>query len=134
MKNVMEKRKLRVIFNKSGSGSTTTKLALPKTWVDKLGVKEWDKIVDVSFDGEKIVIEKTNESENTLVGKKWSEISKKEQDVLLENANAVIHTGEDLYGDGECIFDLTEKYSILGKVVDGEKIIDDDAVIYNSQG
>ena len=130
----MEKRKLRVIFNKSGSGSTTTRLTLPKTWINKLGVKEWDKIVDVSFDGEKIVIEKIKENEGTLVGKKWSELSEKEQDVLLENANAVNYTGEDLYGDGECIFDLTEKYSILGKVVDGEKIIDDDAVIYNSQG
>ena len=130
----MEKRKLRVIFNKSGSGSTTTRLTLPKTWIDKLGVKEWDKIVNVSFDGEKIVIEKIKENEDTLVGKKWSKVSKKEQDVLLENANAVNYTGEDLYGDGECIFDLTEKYSILGKVVDGEKIIDDDAVIYNSQG
>lgn len=130
----MEKRKLRVIFNKSGSGSTTTRLTLPKTWIDKLGVKEWDKIVNVSFDGEKIVIEKTKENEDTLVGKKWSELSEKEQDALLENANAVNYTGEDLYGDGECIFDLTEKYSIVGKVVDGEKIIDDDAVIYNSQG
>lgn len=129
----MEKRKLRVIFNKSGSGSTTTRLTLPKTWIDQLGVKEWDKVVDVSFDGEKIVIEKTKENEN-LIGKKWSEISKKEQDALLENANAVIYTGEDLYGDGECIFDLTEKYSIVGKVVNGEKIIDDDAVIYNPQG
>ena len=131
---MIEKRRLRVIFNKSGSGSTTTRLTLPKTWIDRLGVKEWDKIVDVSFDGEKIVIEKTKESENALIGKKWSEISKKEQDALLENANAVSYTGEDLYGDGECIFDLTEKYSIVGKVVDGEKIIDDDAVIYNSQG
>ena len=130
----MEKRKLRVIFNKSGSGSTTTRLTLPKTWIDKLGVKEWDKIVNVSFDGEKIVIEKIKENEDTLVGKKWSELSEKEQDALLENANAVIYTGEDLYGDGECIFDLTEKYSIVGKVVDGEKIIDDDAVIYNPQG
>ena len=130
----MEKRKLRVIFNKSGSGSTTTRLTLPKTWIDQLGVKEWNKIVDVSFDGEKIVIEKTKENEDTLVGKKWSELSEKEQDALLENANAVIYTGEDLCGDGECIFDLTEKYSILGKVVDGEKIIDDDAVIYNPQG
>lgn len=131
---MIEKRRLRVIFNKSGSGSTTTRLTLPKTWIDQLGVKEWDKVVDVSFDGEKIVIEKIKENEDTLVGKKWSELSEKEQDVLLENANAVNYTGEDLYGDGECIFDLTEKYSILGKVVDGEKIIDDDAVIYNPQG
>ena len=131
---MIEKRRLRVIFNKSGSGSTTTRLTLPKTWIDQLGVKEWDKVVDVSFDGEKIVIKRTKENEDTLVGKKWSELSEKEQDALLENANAVNYTGEDLYGDGECIFDLTEKYSILGKVVDGEKIIDDDAVIYNSQG
>ena len=131
---MIEKRRLRVIFNKSGSGSTTTRLTLPKTWIDQLGVKEWDKVVDVSFDGEKIVIKRTKENEDTLVGKKWSELSEKEQDALLENANAVNYTGEDLYGDGECIFDLTEKYSILGKVVDGEKIIDDDAVIYNPQG
>ena len=86
----MEKRKLRVIFNKSGSGSTTTRLTLPKTWIDQLGVKEWDKVVDVSFDGEKIVIKRTKENEDTLVGKKWSELSEKEQDALLENANAVI--------------------------------------------
>lgn len=131
---MIEKRRLRVIFNKSGSGSTTTRLTLPKTWIDQLGVKEWDKVVDVSFDGEKIVIKRTKENEDTLVGKKWSELSEKEQDALLENANAVIYTGEDLYGDGECIFDLTEKYSIVGKVVNGEKIIDDDAVIYNPQG
>ena len=131
---MIEKRRLRVIFNKSGSGSTTTRLTLPKTWIDQLGVKEWDKVVDVSFDGEKIVIKRTKENEDTLVGKKWSELSEKEQDALLENANAVIYTGEDLYGDGECIFDLTEKYSIVGKVINGGKYVDDDAVIYNSQG
>jgi len=49
----MEKRILKVIFNTSGSGSKTTRLTLPKTWIDKLQVSEDERELEVAFDEEK---------------------------------------------------------------------------------
>lgn len=52
-----EVRKAKLIVNKSGSGSITTRATLPKTWIDKMGVFESRDII-LEFDAEKIVIRK----------------------------------------------------------------------------
>ena len=49
----MEERKLNVSFSKSGSGSTQTRISLPKTWMDKLHITADDKEVVLIFDEEK---------------------------------------------------------------------------------
>lgn len=62
----MEKRNMNVIFTKGGSGSVTTKLNLPKTWVDKMGVTQEEREVIVEFDGERITVRKMNEAEKLM--------------------------------------------------------------------
>lgn len=44
------KRLLNIIFNKSGSGSITTKLTIPKSWIDKIGIDESNKKIVAEFD------------------------------------------------------------------------------------
>lgn len=45
----MESRKLNMQFVKSGSGSTTTRLALPITWIRTMGITPEDRQVEVKF-------------------------------------------------------------------------------------
>jgi bifunctional DNA-binding transcriptional regulator/antitoxin component of YhaV-PrlF toxin-antitoxin module len=58
----METRKLNISFNRSGGtaskGGITTRITLPKKWIDKMNLKKDDREVLVSFDGERIIIEK----------------------------------------------------------------------------
>jgi len=56
----IEERTLKILFNKSGGSSTgtTTRLTLPKKWVDAMGLSIDNRNVIVSFDGEKILIKK----------------------------------------------------------------------------
>lgn len=56
----MEERRMNVIFTKGGSGSVTTKLTIPKKWVDQLGITKESRGVVLKFDevAEKIMIEK----------------------------------------------------------------------------
>lgn len=55
-----EKRTLRVMFNKSGSGSITTKIAIPKSFIEFLGVSNENREVLVELDkkNKKITITK----------------------------------------------------------------------------
>ena len=64
------------------------------------------------------------------IGKKWKQLTKDEQDVLLSNANPFECSA------GECIIDLTDDLSVIGEVIDTEEEryieIHDDAIIYSS--
>lgn len=53
-----EPRELNVIFTESKSGSTTTKLSVPITWLRRLGVTKEDREVKISIEDNRIVIEK----------------------------------------------------------------------------
>ncbi|HGM3508457.1 TPA: hypothetical protein ACKOR7_003049 [Clostridioides difficile] len=53
-----ETRVLNVIYNKGGSGSISTKLNLPITFVRALGVSESDRTVEVALRGDEIIIKK----------------------------------------------------------------------------
>lgn len=57
----MEKdsRVLNIIFNKAGSGSTTTRVTLPASWIKKMGLSPENRQVTAEFDGKKITITKT---------------------------------------------------------------------------
>lgn len=69
-----------------------------------------------------------------LVGIKWGMLKKETQEWLLEKSNCVDGiTGNTAYA-GECIVDLTEDLSIIGNIVDGDIVIDDEAKIYNPSG
>lgn len=58
----MEEKRARVIFNKSGGtagkGGITNRITIPTTWVKEMGITEEQREVNISFDGEKIIIEK----------------------------------------------------------------------------
>ena len=58
----MEERKLKILYNKpggtAGKGSFSTKITLPKTWIDKMGITPEERVVTVTFDGEKKTIAK----------------------------------------------------------------------------
>lgn len=56
----MEKRDLNISFYKSGSGSISAKLTLPKSFLDKLKVTQEERTVEVTLDEEnqEIIIRK----------------------------------------------------------------------------
>lgn len=70
-----------------------------------------------------------------LIGKKWGELSAELKEDLLSNCNPVDNMYETVK-DGECIVDFLEyEYvSVLGAVKDGEVVIDDEAIIYDTRG
>ncbi|MEE0138834.1 AbrB/MazE/SpoVT family DNA-binding domain-containing protein [Fusobacterium ulcerans] len=51
----MEKRDLNISFSKSGAGNLTPRISLPKKWIDKMGISQEQRAVEVCFD------ENTNE-------------------------------------------------------------------------
>ena len=59
----MEKRILKVSFNKSGRGTYTPKVALPISFINRMGITQEDRNIEVTFDEEKgeITIKKYNE-------------------------------------------------------------------------
>ena len=59
MKEIKEIRNLNIVFARSGSGSYYTKINLPKKWIDEMNLSIENRSVKVSFDGEKIIIEKS---------------------------------------------------------------------------
>ncbi|EGT5044476.1 AbrB/MazE/SpoVT family DNA-binding domain-containing protein [Clostridioides difficile] len=56
-----ETRILNVIYNKSGSGSVSTKLSIPISFFRELGVTETDRTVEVTLKGDEIIIKKAKE-------------------------------------------------------------------------
>ncbi|MGL4801981.1 MAG: AbrB/MazE/SpoVT family DNA-binding domain-containing protein [Cetobacterium sp.] len=56
----MEVRDLNIIFNKSGTGSTSTRLSIPIKWLRQMDISQDERGVTVYFDGEKIIITKEN--------------------------------------------------------------------------
>lgn len=45
----MEKRSLKISFMKSGSGSTSSRITLPITWIKKMGLDIDNREVEVIF-------------------------------------------------------------------------------------
>lgn len=70
-----------------------------------------------------------------LIGKKWGELSTELKEDLLNNCNPVDNMCETVK-DGECIVDFLgyEYVSVYGEVKDGEVVIDDEAIIYDTRG
>jgi hypothetical protein len=52
----MEKRTLRIIFTKSGSGSISPKINIPMKWIRELGITEDDREVILEFDKDRIIL------------------------------------------------------------------------------
>ena len=56
----MEKRELKISFGKSGSGSISPKLSIPKSFLDKIGVNQDEREIelDVNEETQEIIIRK----------------------------------------------------------------------------
>lgn len=54
----MEKRTLRIIFTKSGSGSISPKINLPIKWIRELGIDEENREVVLELKDNKITLSK----------------------------------------------------------------------------
>lgn len=58
----MEERKAKILFNRSGGtagkGGITNRVTLPTKWIKEMGITEDNREVFISFDGEKITIQK----------------------------------------------------------------------------
>jgi antitoxin component of MazEF toxin-antitoxin module len=63
----MNKRQLKIIIGKSGGNSSKNtlghKISLPNVWMQQMGITPDDRTVDVKFDGQKIIIEKSKGAE-----------------------------------------------------------------------
>ena len=66
-------------------------------------------------------------------GMKWSDLTQEEKDLLMSEARTVDARNSQSVSDGECVIDLLYPYSVSGRVVDGEIIVDQEAVIYNPE-
>lgn len=63
-----------------------------------------------------------------LHGVKWKDLNEETKQELLSNANVW-----DNVKEGECIIDLTEKFSVEGEIINGDIFIKDNAIIYNPE-
>lgn len=53
-----EPRDLKVTYNKSGSGSVTSRISLPITWLREIGVTEENREVIIELTDDSIIIKK----------------------------------------------------------------------------
>lgn len=53
----MKKRELKISFTKSGSGSDSSRITLPITWIKQMGLNIDKRDVEVNFNEEKNTIE-----------------------------------------------------------------------------
>lgn len=58
---MIEERKARIIFNKSGAGNITPRITLPATWIKQLGLDIEHREVTIQLIDNKIVIEKARD-------------------------------------------------------------------------
>ena len=70
----MERRQGKIIIHSSGGtaakGANTYKLTLPSVWVKEMGISEFDREVELSFDGNAITIAKRLSAEEFINAKK----------------------------------------------------------------
>lgn len=67
-----------------------------------------------------------------LTNKTWGEITEEQKEKLLRCANAVSGIDSNTIKDGECIVDFENyDFSIAGKLIDGEIIINENEKFYN---
>jgi len=59
----MESRNANMIIGKRVTGTLNYKISLPAPWVKALGVEPGDKGMIISFDGERIIIEKEKDTQ-----------------------------------------------------------------------
>lgn len=54
----MNKRDLKITFNKSGAGNITPKISLPALWIKEMGINADDRNIEVTYENGEIRIKK----------------------------------------------------------------------------
>lgn len=94
----------------------------PPVWAEKLIIEKLKRITKI-----------TKEIVETLIGKKWGELSPEMKEILLSKANAVSGFDSEPVFEGEAICDFRDTpISVSCEVSDGEVTIDDTAELYCS--
>lgn len=68
---------------------------------------------------------------NKLIGLRWGVLPLETKEWLLENVNCIDGATGNNVTEGECIVDFSDVLSIAGEIIDGEIIIEDNAILYN---
>ena len=55
---MIEIRRIKITLARSGNGSLSPRITLPTQWIREMGIEESNREMKVSFDGEKIIIER----------------------------------------------------------------------------
>ena len=86
----MQKRRLKLSFNKSGSGSMSASMRLPITWIKRMNIDPENRELDVKFIGTKITIKKAEDNNMDL---NLSQVASEMHEILINNnkgINAVV--------------------------------------------
>lgn len=110
----MEARRLHIIFNKAGSGSMTTRLTIPKKWMNEMKISPADRDILAIYDGNNITITKESdimmELKERLLGKTMD---------FIELDNFMMENGF---------------YTVFDSGIDFDEIAEDECIVYQAIG
>ena len=55
---MIEIRRIKITLARSGNGSLSPRITLPTKWIREMGIEELNREMKVTFDGEKIIIDR----------------------------------------------------------------------------
>ena len=107
----METRKLKITFNKSGSGSISASVRLPISWLKELGLTQENREVSVNFDNNKIIIEKEG---NDMLNKRFT-LSEFDDFMVRNDFFSIFNDGvvDEVLEDGNIAYDSFVHEGIL---------------------
>ena len=115
----METRKLKITFNKSGSGSISASVRLPISWLKELGLTQENREVSVNFDNNKIIIEKEgndmlNKLKNELLNERFT-LSEFDDFMVRNDFFGIFNDGvvDEVLEDGNIAYDSFVHEGIL---------------------
>lgn len=115
----METRKLKITFNKSGSGSISASVRLPISWLKELGLTQENREVSVNFDNNKIIIEKEgndmlNKLKNELLNERFT-LSEFDDFMVRNDFFSIFNDGvvDEVLKDGNIAYDSFVHEGIL---------------------
>ena len=115
----MKTRKLKISFNKSGSGSISASVRLPISWLKELGLTQENREVSVNFDNNKIIIEKEgndmlNKLKNELLNERFT-LSEFDDFMVRNDFFSIFNDGvvDEVLEDGNIAYDSFVHEGIL---------------------
>lgn len=115
----MKTRKLKISFNKSGSGSISASVRLPISWLKELGLTQENREVSINFDNNKIIIEKEgndmlNKLKNELLNERFT-LSEFDDFMVRNDFFSIFNDGvvDEVLKDGNIAYDSFVHEGIL---------------------